>query len=83
MVPVQQSIWRVPYHTKEKISIELPRFLKLDIIEKVDGPTTRLSPIFVVPKSSGKSQLCLDMRQDNKAIIREPHLIPQNGRHLN
>ena len=77
IVPVQQPVRRVPYHTKEKISTELSRLLKLDIIEKVDGQTTWLNPIFVVPKSSEKIRLCLDMRQANKAIIRERHIIPK------
>ena len=53
------------------------RLLKLDIIEKVDGPTTWLNPIVVVPKSSGKIRLCLDMQQANKAIICECHIIPK------
>ena len=77
IVLVQQPVRRVPYHTKEKISTELSRLLKLDIIEKVDGQTTWLNPIFVVPKSSEKIRLCLDMRQANKAIIRERHIIPK------
>ena len=67
----------MPYHTKEKISTELSRLLKSDIIEKVDGPTTWLNPIVVVPKSSGKIRLCLGMRQASKAIIRECHIIPK------
>ena len=67
----------MPYHTKEKISTELSRLLKSDIIEKVDGPTTWLNPIVVVPKSSGKIRLCLGMRQANKAIIRKRHIIPK------
>ena len=77
IVPVQQPVRRVPYHTKEKISAELSRLLKLDIIEKIDGPTTWLNPIVAVPKSSGKIRICLDMRQANKAIIRECNVIPK------
>ena len=68
---------RVPYHTKEKISTELSRLLKSDIIEKVDGPTTWLNPIVVLPKSSGKTGLCLDMWHANKAISCERHIIPK------
>ena len=57
--------------------IELPLLLKLDIVEKVDGPTIWLNPIVVVPKSSEKIRLCLDMRQPNKAVIRESQIIPK------
>ena len=77
IVPVQQPVRRVPYHTKEKISTELSQLLKLDIIEKLYGITTWLNPTVVVPKSSGKIRLCLDMRQANKAIIHECHIIPK------
>ena len=45
IVLVQQPIRRLPYHTKEKISAELSCLSKLDIIEKVDNPTTWLNPI--------------------------------------
>ena len=68
---------RAPYHTKEKISMELSWLLKSDIIEKVDGPTTWLNPIVAVPKSSGKTGLCLDMRHANKVINCEHHIIPK------
>ena len=51
--------------------------MKLDIIEKIDGSTTWLNPIVAVPKSSGKIRICLDMRQANKAIIRECNVIPR------
>ena len=77
IVPVQQPVRCVQYHTKVKISTELSRLLKLDIIEKVDGQTTWLNSIFVVPKSSEKIRLYLDMRQASKAIIRERHIIPR------
>ena len=48
----------------------------LDIIEKVTGPTPWVSPIVVVPKNSGQVRLCVDMREANKAVKREKHLMP-------
>ena len=39
VTPVQQPIRRIPYHTKEKVSSELKRFLELDIIEKKHEPS--------------------------------------------
>jgi hypothetical protein len=50
--------------------------LKLDIIEKVDGPTPWISPIVVVPKKSGEVRICIDMRKANQAVKREKHLMP-------
>ena len=49
-MPVQQQIRRIPYHTREKVTKEIQRLLKLDIIEKVDGPTTWINPIVPVVK---------------------------------
>ena len=49
-MPVQQQIRRILYHTQEKVTKEVKRLLKLDIIEKVDGPTTWISPIVPVVK---------------------------------
>ena len=50
--------------------------MKSDIIEPVERPTPRISPVVVVPKSSGEMLLCLDMRRANKAITRERFPIP-------
>ena len=77
IAPVQQPIRRVPFHTKQAISDELERLMKLNIIEKVNGPTTWLNPVVPVPKPNGTTRLCLDMRRANEAIIRERHVIPK------
>ena len=73
VTPVIQPLRRLPYHTGAKVSEELDRLLKLDIIEPVEGPTPWINPVVVVPKSSGEI-LCLDMRRANEAIIRERFL---------
>jgi len=54
-------------------------FLTLNIIEKVNGPTTWLSPIVAVPKKSSTNdiRLCINMRRANSAIEREKHPIPK------
>ena len=61
MTPVIQPFRRLPYHTRAKLSEELDRLLKLDIIEPVEGPTPWINPVVVVLKSSGEIRLCLDM----------------------
>lgn len=52
------------------------RKIKLDVIEKVEGPTSWINPLVVVEKPNSEIRLCLDMRQANHAIIREKHPVP-------
>ena len=58
---------------REKVSTELKKVEEMDIIEKVTGPTSWISPLVCVPKNDGKDvRLCLDSRAANKTIEREP-----------
>ena len=53
MTPVIQPLRRLPYLTRAKVSEELDRLLKLDIIEPVEGPIPWIDPVVVVvPESS-------------------------------
>ena len=74
--PKQQPHRRIPFHVRKDVEKELERLEQLDIIEKVTGPTPWVSPIVVVPKSSGQVRLCVDMREANKAVKREKHPMP-------
>ena len=74
--PKQQPHRRIPFHVRSDVEKELKRLEELDIIEKVDGPTPWISPIVVVPKKSGEVRICIDMREANKAVKREKHLMP-------
>ena len=49
---------------------------KLDVIEKVTGPTPWISPVVVVPKKNKGVRVCVDMREANKAIGRDKHPVP-------
>ena len=71
-----QPIRRVPYHLRDKLSTKLNELVELDIIEKVSGPSSYVSPVVVVPKPSGDIRLCVDMRQANMAVKRERFRIP-------
>ncbi|CAI6367348.1 unnamed protein product [Macrosiphum euphorbiae] len=74
--PVAQQHRRIPIHLRNQLENELLRLEKLDIIEKVDGPTPWVSPIVLVPKKNGEVRLCVDMRRPNAAIERVRHVTP-------
>ena len=64
------------FHIRKDVENELQRLEDLDVIERVEGPTPWVSPIVVVPKKTGEIRLCVDMREANKAVKREKHLMP-------
>ena len=74
--PVIQSNRRIPFSRREKVSEKIVELEKLDVIEKVTGPTRWLSPLVAVEKPNGDVRICIDMRQPNQAIIRERHPVP-------
>ena len=74
--PSVQRHRRIPFHIRKKVENELLRLEKLDIIEKVEGPTPWISPIVVVPKKNDSIRICVDMRLPNKVIERERHITP-------
>ena len=76
VTPKRQPHRRIPYHIRKDVEIELKQLEDDDIIEKTDGPTPWISPIVVVPKKSGAVRICVDMREANKAVMREKHLMP-------
>ena len=75
---VAQPHRRIPFHARKKLEAELDALEKNDIIERVDGPTPWVTPIVIAPKPKDPEavRLCVDMRQPNKAIIRERHIAP-------
>ena len=76
VTPVAQTARRIPFVMRKKVEKKLAELETMDIIEKVDEPTSRISPIVVAPKPSGDIRLCVDMRMANTAIMRERHPIP-------
>jgi hypothetical protein len=76
--PVAQPHRRIPFHLRKQVEEELKSLLDQDIIEHAEGPTPWLSPIVtpIKPNEPGKVRLCVDMRQANKAIVRERHVMP-------
>ena len=74
--PVAQPVRRTPFSRREKVTEKLDELMKLDVIEKVEGPTSWVNPLVVVEKPNGDIRICLDMRQANLAIVREKHPVP-------
>lgn len=75
--PVAQPCRRVPFALRKKILEHTAELIEEDIIEEVkDEPTTWVSPIVPVIKKNGSLRLCIDMRQANKAVLREKFPIP-------
>ena len=76
--PVALRHRRTPFHLRDKVKAEIKRLVDEDIIEKVENePTPWISPIVTPPKKGGQEiRLCVDMREPNKAIVRERHIMP-------
>ena len=69
--PIAQPARKMPFKMREQVKHKLDELLRQDIIEKVEGPTSWLSPLVVVPKPNNDIRICVDMRQANTAVQRE------------
>ena len=69
---------RVPFHQQQKVAKEIAKLEAADVIEKVSGPTERVSRIVTPPKPKKPEEirLCVDMRAANKAILRTRVMFP-------
>ena len=75
--PIVQPLRRLPFALRDKVAQKLRELEDDDIIERVEGPTPWVSPLVVIPKNNYTDvRICVDMRQANKAIVRERHPIP-------
>ena len=75
--PIPHKPRRIPDPLKEKVTKKINELLDLDIIEKVSGPTTCVSPAVFAPRPGRDDvRICVDMRCANEAIQREKIPIP-------
>ena len=67
---------RIPFSRKQKVVDKLEELETLGVLEKVNEPTSWINPLVVVEKPNGDVRMCLDMRQANRAILREKDPVP-------
>ena len=88
--PRAQPVQRVPFGLRDKVSKKLDELVAMDIIQKVEGPSSWTLLLVVVPKPDCDIRICVDMQQANEAIKRERQPIPtvqelpneMNGSHV-
>ena len=76
VLPIAQPPRQIPFHIRQKVDAELLNLKEKGIVERVDGPTPRVSPLVITPKKTGEVRVCVDMRRANRAIVRERHPMP-------
>ena len=70
--PVIHAAKRVPLHILDEVASELKQMFEQGGITKVTEPTPWVSSLTYARKKSGRTRLCLDPKDINKAINR-PH----------
>ena len=73
---VAQPLRRIPFSRRQKVTAKLKQLEELEVIEKVNVPTNWINLLVAVEKPNGDIRICLDMRQANRAILREKHSVP-------
>lgn len=77
VTPKSQHLRRIPASQIEAVNNELDRMVEQDIIEEVTEPSPWVSNLVIVPKKSGDLRVCCDLREVNKAVIRERYVLPK------
>ena len=77
ITPVAQAHRRIPFSVRPKLEAELEKLEADDIIERVEKPTSWVSPVVITPKrSSNEIRLNVDMKEANKAIPQTHIVMP-------
>ena len=74
--PKVQQQRPVPAPLESRIKEEIKRMIHEDVIEEATGASW-VSPVHIVYKGNGELRLCVDLREANKAVIRERFPIPR------
>ena len=76
VTPVAQPLHQIPFKMRTQVENKIAELEKNDIIEKTSGPTPWVSNVVAVPKQNNRVRLSIDMRQANKAILRDRFPMP-------
>ena len=69
--PAEQPSRKISYNLKQKLLEKLIEIEENDVIEKIEGHATWVSPLVIVPKCDGNICIIVDMRVTNQAIKRK------------
>ena len=65
---VLQQSQKISYNLRQKLLEKPIELEENDIIEKFEGPTTRVPPLVIVPKPDGNTRIIVDMSVTNQAL---------------
>ena len=74
--PKVQKQRPVPAPLEDRLKQEIERMIQEDVIEEATGASW-ISPVQIVYKGNGELRVCVDLREANKAVIRERFPIPR------
>lgn len=74
--PVRQSYRRIPIPLEEVTILKLKELERQDVIERVYEASEWISPMLVKRKSLNDVRIIIDLREANKAVVREVHPLP-------
>lgn len=73
--PVFKRPYPVSPPLEERMSRELDRMIKLDVVEKSNSPWCQ--PIVLTKKKNGKDRLCIDCRELNRVTTKSKYALPR------
>ncbi|PIK38685.1 hypothetical protein BSL78_24481 [Apostichopus japonicus] len=73
---VHKTARKVPAMLHKKLKTEVDRMEQLNVISKVNKPTSWVNSVVVVETSDGKIRLCLDPKDLNRAVKRSHYQLP-------
>ena len=57
VIPIAQAQRHIPFHVRDRVEKELENLVKMDVIEKVEGLTSWISNLVVLPKPKLQTKL--------------------------
>ena len=67
----------IPLPLRDKVQVQLKRMEQMGVISQVQTPTPWCAAMVVVPKSSGRVCICVDLKPLNQSVLRGVHPLPK------